>query len=280
MPGDLITFTLALSNSGTDTASGIVVTDIVPSQILMGSFTSTLEITATNTITYSWTVGPLNPGEGGVITLSGQIDPALPDNFSFVNVATVADPDDVTPGNNTSRVFVGKCVVFLPSVSLNWPPVPSTPSLNPIDNAGRYASSTPCRGVLRQTRTLIPCNETPSRTLHIHPWYMMVQPNIFRDDVGATAGIYYYRARANNTWGNHSPWSNSTSTLVGITRTSGYTMKPGRPSPLKSSESRQRDFAPGTYMWLSFPLGTYTLNTWTSQYYYHVTYDLSESRGF
>ncbi len=125
LPGDVITFTLTISNSGPDIASGIIVTDIVPAQILTSNFSSMLNLTSTGTSTYVWSVAPLGLGEGGVITISGQIDPALPPNFSFINSAAITDPDDTSPGNNASQVFVGTYQVFLPTVMRNWPPFPA-----------------------------------------------------------------------------------------------------------------------------------------------------------
>jgi uncharacterized repeat protein (TIGR01451 family) len=273
MPGDAITFTITISNSGTDIASGIVVTDIVPSQILMGSFTSTLEITATNTITYRWTVEPLSPGEGGVITLSGQIDPALPANFTFINAATITDPNDTTPNNNASQFHVGRYFVFLPQLLHNWPPVPSTPSVNPIDNAGRYSSYVVSWSASTNADTYTLQRDTVSDFAHPSVIYDGTA-QYFEDNVGATAGIYYYRVRANNSWGNHSQWSNSTSTLVHYSDVWIYN-ETGAAITIEIVGVAKRDFAPGTYMWLSVPFGTYTLNTWTSQYYYHVTYQIN-----
>jgi hypothetical protein len=72
-----------------------------------------------------WQVEPLSPGESGVITIYGWIDPGLPSDFLFGNTASVSDPEDITPANNTSTVFVGRENVYLPLVlrgdySLSW----------------------------------------------------------------------------------------------------------------------------------------------------------------
>jgi uncharacterized repeat protein (TIGR01451 family) len=183
IPGDAITFTLTISNSGTDVASGIIVTDIVPAQILTSSFSSTLGLTPTGTIAYMWSVEPLDPGEVGVITITGQIDPALPDNFSFTNSAAITDPDDTSPGNNASQVFVGTYQVFLPIVMRNWPP---------------------------------------------------------------TSDVWIYNETG----------ANITVEIVGVAK---------------------QDFAPGTYKWVTIPYGTYIINVWTAQYYYHLTQQINYS---
>ncbi|MCP4540306.1 MAG: hypothetical protein GY832_24465 [Chloroflexi bacterium] len=63
------------------TASGVVITDSVPSQLgNLGYQTSTdngVVITCTSDITYAWTVSDLAVGQGGIITISGQVSNTL-----------------------------------------------------------------------------------------------------------------------------------------------------------------------------------------------------------
>jgi uncharacterized repeat protein (TIGR01451 family) len=115
-PGDPITFTLTIANIGTVMATHVVVTDIVSSQMLISEVTSSLVITPTGAESYVWDVGMLEVGQSGVITISGQVDPALPDDFALVNTATISDPQDSSPINNTSTVIVGGYKVHLPLV--------------------------------------------------------------------------------------------------------------------------------------------------------------------
>lgn len=272
MPGDLITFTLTLSNSGTDIASGIIVTDVVPSQVLMINVMSTLEITATSGITYSWNVEPLSPGEGGVITLTGQIDPALPGDFSFTNVAIISDPDDITSNNNTSQVHIGKYIIFLSNLSHNWPPVPGTPILNSISNPSRNYSYSVSWTASANADTYTVQRDTAQDFLNPTVVYDGSALFFWERTINA-AGTYYYRVRANNSWGNHSQWSNSISTLVGYADVWIYN-ETGSTITIEIVGVARRNFAPGTYMWLTIPWGSYTFNTWTSQYYYHVTYQI------
>ncbi len=125
-PGDAITFTLAVGNSGDEIAAGVIVTDTVPPEVLTLTFSSTLAVTPTGVISYVWEVEPLAPSQSGVITIYGWIDPSLPSDFSFVNEATISDPEDVTPGNNTGSVTVGEQYIYLPLVTRNYPPPPPT----------------------------------------------------------------------------------------------------------------------------------------------------------
>lgn len=115
-PGDPVTFTLSISNLGNKVASQVVVTDLLPSQVLTPSFASTFPITPTGAISYVWNVGKLNIGQSGVITIYGRIDPELPTDTLFLNTASIADPEDISPGNNTSSSRVGNAKVYLPIV--------------------------------------------------------------------------------------------------------------------------------------------------------------------
>jgi uncharacterized repeat protein (TIGR01451 family) len=133
-PGDSITFTLTIANTGNKTASSVIVTDNLPDEVLTPSFDSTLNITPTGAFSYTWNVEPLSEGESGTITINGQIDPSLEDDFSFVNVATISDPEDNTPNNNTSGASAGTFKIYLPIVTKHYPPLPDTPVLNAISN--------------------------------------------------------------------------------------------------------------------------------------------------
>ncbi|MCK4315331.1 MAG: DNRLRE domain-containing protein, partial [Anaerolineae bacterium] len=123
-PGDPIVFTLAIANSGAEAASQVVVTDIVPTEVVTPTFASTLAITQTGISSYVWNVEPLGIGQGGVISIYGWIDPGLGSDFSFANTATISDPEDNTPNNNTSSVTVGERKVYLPLMLKGYPPPP------------------------------------------------------------------------------------------------------------------------------------------------------------
>jgi uncharacterized repeat protein (TIGR01451 family) len=140
-PGDPVTFTLTIENSGSAVAAGVVVTDVVPAEVLTPTFSSTLAITPTGVVSYVWQVEPLLASDSGVITIYGWIDPSLPSDFSFTNQATISDPKDVTPGNNTSSVTVGEINVYLPLVLRGYPP-PSWVTILSEDFEGSFPGST------------------------------------------------------------------------------------------------------------------------------------------
>jgi uncharacterized repeat protein (TIGR01451 family) len=271
-PGDVITLTLIISNNGPDIASGITVTDIVPAQILTSTFSSTLNLTATGTVTYAWSIDPLGPGESGVITISGQLDPALPDNFSFTNTATITDPDDIFPDNNVSQIFVGTYQVFLPGVMRNWPPVPGTPVLNPISNPsnGNFYPVSWSASTAADTYTV----QRDTVQDFSHPTVAYDGSSLyFVEASGAGPGNYYYRVRANNSlYGTHSPWSNVVSTTVQPPTCDVWVYnETGANITMEIVGVAKQDFAPGTYKWVTIPFGMYVINTWTSLYYYHIT---------
>jgi uncharacterized repeat protein (TIGR01451 family) len=140
--GDPIAYALDIRNSGTGVASNVVVSDTVPDEVLNLTYASTLAVTPVGGDPYVWNVEPLGIGESGVITIYGQIDPSLDSSFSFGNTATISDPDDNTPANNTSTVLVGEQRVYLPLAIRCWP-LPSLQSINNSDDDGMHTIDWP-----------------------------------------------------------------------------------------------------------------------------------------
>jgi uncharacterized repeat protein (TIGR01451 family) len=112
------TYTIAFVNKGPYTATYVLITDVIPSSpfVNLGLSHAGAALTQTGAVAYAWQVADLAPGQGGVITISGMIDPGLTASTSFDNVAlitgTAIDTDTV---NNNSRVPVT-------AVALNAPP--------------------------------------------------------------------------------------------------------------------------------------------------------------
>jgi uncharacterized repeat protein (TIGR01451 family) len=103
-PGQAVTFTLTLSNTGSIPATGIVVTDTLPAILTELSFTSTLAVTDTGHVPpYVWTVQDLAAGRGGVITVSGVLSLPLAAG-AYINTAVIAATGDLLAGNNTAAV--------------------------------------------------------------------------------------------------------------------------------------------------------------------------------
>jgi uncharacterized repeat protein (TIGR01451 family) len=120
-PGSTITYTLAFSNQGYLTATGVLVTDTVPITLTNLKATgSGAVITPTGSVSYTWEVQDLGPGAGGRITITGVVSPSLVPGKVFLNTATIGSTtEDSYPDNNTSSVWVliPSARVFLPLVT-------------------------------------------------------------------------------------------------------------------------------------------------------------------
>jgi subtilisin family serine protease len=211
-PGDRITFTLSISNVGGVVATGVVVTDVLPPQVLAPTYDNSLPITPTGVYTYVWDVGTLDVGQSGVITVYGQIDPGLSDPVVFANSASVSAAQDNTLGNNTSRVTIGGYKVHFPIVMKGWPPIPATPVLNTISNSGggNYTVSWNAAD-LADTYTL---QEDDNAALSSPTTVYGPGTGLSWSASSKTSGTYYYRVKATNTYGD-SGWSNIQSISVG-----------------------------------------------------------------
>lgn len=107
MPGDLLTYTLTFSNAGsTTTATNVIITDILPISFTPSGISSGgAVITDTGASpAFVWDVQDLGPGQGGAITIVGQVDAELSDGTVFTNTASIAGTGlDVNTGNNTAN---------------------------------------------------------------------------------------------------------------------------------------------------------------------------------
>lgn len=117
--GSPITFTLSFSNNGAGRAEKVVITDILPSGIISPSYNSSgAAISPTGSKPYVWNVGSLDPGAGGVITITARLDPN-PANYAsmaLTNTATISTPTLETNTTNNTSTTVTQAVVklFLP----------------------------------------------------------------------------------------------------------------------------------------------------------------------
>ncbi|CAG0927137.1 hypothetical protein TFLX_00379 [Thermoflexales bacterium] len=107
-PGQAITYTLAFSNAGNGVAAGVLITDLCPSgSITDWSYAASLPVTPTGNISYSWQVGDLAPGAGGVITLTGIVSADLQGWANLSNTALITSTAaEANPSNNSSSANV------------------------------------------------------------------------------------------------------------------------------------------------------------------------------
>ncbi|MCP4363597.1 MAG: DUF11 domain-containing protein [Chloroflexi bacterium] len=105
-PDETITYTLTFSNSGSATASGVIITDSIPVSVATSSVISSgVAITQTSS-GYVWAVQDLAPTEGGVITITGVLSTSLAEG-AFTNTATIGSNSvDSDPANNSDSAGV------------------------------------------------------------------------------------------------------------------------------------------------------------------------------
>ena len=92
VPGEWVTFTIAFGNVG-NTAEHVVISDVLPPGLINARYTYTLNYggTLVGHDTFTWTVGTLHWREGGVITVTAQVDPNLawPAETMITNTAAI-----------------------------------------------------------------------------------------------------------------------------------------------------------------------------------------------
>lgn len=95
--GDNVVYNLALTNTGTDTATGVAVTDLLPTGVTFVSAIASLG--SYDDATGVWTVGSVARGSTPTLAITARID--TPDTTTNTAEITAADQLDVdsTPGN-------------------------------------------------------------------------------------------------------------------------------------------------------------------------------------
>lgn len=96
-PGDIITYTITVSNGGPDPATNVTVSNPVPSGVTFQSATPSQG--AFDPVTGAWTVGAIPSGSSVTLQVIARVDLAgLITNTAQVSSSVEADPDS-TPGN-------------------------------------------------------------------------------------------------------------------------------------------------------------------------------------
>lgn len=118
-PGDAITVTLSIANTGSVTATGVVVTDTLDSDIQSPTWSesSLAGTTERGGAPFIWDLPDLAAGDTGTITVYGTLNPALPSDYAIVNQASIgASEADANTANNSSLAILGGKRVYLPVI--------------------------------------------------------------------------------------------------------------------------------------------------------------------
>ena len=107
-PGETVEYVVEFlyTDAPTGTAVGIILTDVVPIYLTGVTWQSSgAVVTPTGAVDYAWLVQDLLPGDGGTITITGEIDQGLAAGFTFTNTAVITSAlADVNPDNNIDEV--------------------------------------------------------------------------------------------------------------------------------------------------------------------------------
>ena len=108
VPGEPLTYTLIYTNEGPSPATGVVLIDAIPAELRNAAVANSGAVITDTGITppYMWQVADLTPGDGGTITISGIVSPALRGGYTFTNTAAIASSLDVTLTNNSDQAAV------------------------------------------------------------------------------------------------------------------------------------------------------------------------------
>ncbi len=105
--GDLVTYTITVSNNGPDAATNVIVEDSISENLVSLNFSSTIgQYTIGN---HTWDVGTLSNGQSETLTVTGII--SISETFTSNAIAS-ADQSDDNEFNNSSSVTVKPYISF------------------------------------------------------------------------------------------------------------------------------------------------------------------------
>jgi len=110
--GDSVQFTITVTNLGPDTASNIVVTDLLPGGLTYGSVDTPGESTYDET-NGLWMVPVLPAGEGLALLIDANV--TVPGVFTNTATLTSSTPTDTNAANNSARAKVTATLPLIPA---------------------------------------------------------------------------------------------------------------------------------------------------------------------
>lgn len=161
-----------------------------------------------------------------IVTMEDENDLYVTYHSNALGLDEVDKPLSSIPAGPSQRYVLVKinfpAQVYLPLVMKRWPPIPDTPVLNPINNPNGSSSYTVSwqPAYLASTYTLQEATDVNFST-GVVTYYPGSATS--RSVTGKTAGTYYYRVKAINSWGD-SGWSNVEQTTVWPTTRTFYSV--------------------------------------------------------
>lgn len=219
-PGDVLTYTITVSNSG-DSSAGTWLTDVLPAQLSYASdsLTATLGTWGVEDGTITWTA-ELSGGESAMVMFGAEVSSAVPRDSWITNTVEISGPSQSL--TRSVEVYVPPDVyyVYLPRLVRRWPPVPYAPTLDEIVNADEdqnyrvswsYDASYPAETV--PDSYVLQEAEDSNFTQDVRNFDPAVDPDCgttstgYYCDIDNDSGTYYYRVAGENQHG-MGPWSN------------------------------------------------------------------------
>jgi uncharacterized repeat protein (TIGR01451 family) len=104
-PGQPLTYTLSYKNDGVAIASGVLLTDTLPTQLRNLNITSSgPAISALAGAPGRWQIADMAPGASGIITITGVVDSGLAFDIADITTATLTTRVfDSSPANNSAQ---------------------------------------------------------------------------------------------------------------------------------------------------------------------------------
>jgi uncharacterized repeat protein (TIGR01451 family) len=207
--GDVLTYTISVTSSGSGDGVVAWLTDTVPAELALNPASveashGTVGVLGDDTVT--WTEELPGGGYTPVITFSATISPEFTSG-TIINTVQVTGTGELLQDTAQTNVSENAGLVYLPLISKRYPPIPE---LYPIDNGqGINTSYTVSWESIEISLDDYTLQESTSSNFdaNLMEWQIAGTSRAFvKSSASAT---YYYRVRANNaaTWG-EGPWSN------------------------------------------------------------------------
>jgi uncharacterized repeat protein (TIGR01451 family) len=216
-PGDTLTYTIRIANVDSENPYDVIgahLTDTLPAGLTYVSDSLRSDppvdtlgedngvITWTNTVPYS---------SSHEIQFTAQISEGVSIGAWLTNPVEIAAPGQTFTRSVSTYVRPDRYYAYFPRIFKRWPPIPYSPSLNPISNPGydrdytvswSYDDAHP-ENTEPDTYTLQEATEVGP-----YNWTTVYEgPNTSVGFSGKPGGHYYYRVRGNNEFG-PGEWSN------------------------------------------------------------------------
>ena len=177
--GDNVTFTLTLINNGPDGATGVQVTDLLPSGL---SFVSATPVTAYNQSTGVWNIGTISSGLSETLDIVTTVT-SLTTITNEASITSATSDPDLT--NNTVSVIIMP-VKASPTLSLSASPASPVTYGNNVTLTATLSGAAPNNNNKTITFTVNGTSQTATTNASGIATYILTSPNVGTNNFGAS----------------------------------------------------------------------------------------------